>query len=45
MASGSWLGHGTEDIGSTPGYMDPYSKLFLGWLNYSTVDYKSGTSQ
>ncbi|GAB3186442.1 immune inhibitor A [Micromonospora palomenae] len=45
MASGSWLGHGTEDIGSTPGYMDPYSKLFLGWLNYSTVEYGKGSTQ
>ncbi|MFU8872126.1 immune inhibitor A domain-containing protein [Micromonospora sp. SL4-19] len=45
MASGSWLSHGTDDIGSTPGYMDPWSKLFLGWLNYSTVDEKSGSTQ
>jgi immune inhibitor A len=45
MSSGSWLNHGTEDIGSTPGYMDPWSKLFLGWLNYSTVDDNSGTTQ
>ncbi|MER7439865.1 immune inhibitor A domain-containing protein [Micromonospora avicenniae] len=45
MSSGSWLSHGTDDIGSTPGYMDPWSKLFLGWLNYSTVDTDSGTTQ
>ncbi|SCE65212.1 immune inhibitor A [Micromonospora viridifaciens] len=45
MASGSWLGHGTDDIGSTPGYMDPWSKLFLGWLNYSVVEEKSGTTK
>ncbi|MEU5721373.1 immune inhibitor A domain-containing protein [Micromonospora sp. NPDC047738] len=45
MASGSWLSHGTDDIGSTPGYMDPWSKLFLGWLNHSVVDQKSGTTQ
>ncbi|MFC0029353.1 immune inhibitor A domain-containing protein [Micromonospora chaiyaphumensis] len=45
MSSGSWLSHGTDDIGSTPGYMDPWSKLFLGWLNHSTVDYGSGTTQ
>jgi immune inhibitor A len=44
MSSGSWLNHGKDDIGSTPGYMDPWSKLFLGWLNYSTVDYGSGTT-
>ncbi|MEV5693184.1 immune inhibitor A domain-containing protein [Micromonospora globbae] len=45
MASGSWLSHGVDDIGSTPGYMDPWSKLFLGWLNHSTVEYGSGTTQ
>ncbi|MEO3815600.1 immune inhibitor A domain-containing protein [Plantactinospora sp. B24E8] len=44
MASGSWLNHGKQDIGSTPGYMDPWSKLYLGWLNYSTVDWDSGTT-
>ncbi|MFC4148895.1 immune inhibitor A domain-containing protein [Micromonospora mangrovi] len=42
MSSGSWLSHGTDDIGSTPGYMDPWSKLYLGWLNYSTVEYGKG---
>ncbi|MEU4477042.1 immune inhibitor A domain-containing protein [Micromonospora sp. NPDC023966] len=45
MSSGSWLGHGTDDIGTTPGYMDPWSKLFLGWLNHSTVDYGKGSTQ
>ncbi|MBM0237581.1 immune inhibitor A [Micromonospora sp. ATA32] len=45
MSSGSWLNHGTDDIGSTPGYMDPWSKLFLGWLNYTTVDYGKGSTQ
>ncbi|WP_269456583.1 immune inhibitor A domain-containing protein [Micromonospora krabiensis] len=45
MASGSWLSHGTEDIGSTPGYMDPWSKLYLGWLNYSTVEEDSGATK
>jgi immune inhibitor A len=45
MSSGSWLSHGTDDIGSTPGYFDPYSKLFLGWLNYSTVEYGKGSTQ
>ena len=24
--------------------MDPWSKLFLGWLNYTTVDYGKGTT-
>ena len=38
MSSGSWLNHGTEDIGTTPGYMGPWEKLQLGWLDYSVVD-------
>jgi immune inhibitor A len=40
MSSGSWLGHGAaadEGIGTTPGLMGPEEKLFLGWLDYSTV--------
>ncbi|MFD2763724.1 immune inhibitor A domain-containing protein [Micromonospora eburnea] len=45
MASGSWLGHGVDDIGSTPGYMDPWSKLYLGWLNHSVVEEKSGATK
>ncbi|GIG90944.1 immune inhibitor A domain-containing protein [Plantactinospora endophytica] len=44
MASGSWLNHGKKDIGSTPGYFDPWSKLFMGWLNYSEVESDSGTT-
>lgn len=44
MSAGSWLSHGKVDIGSTPGYMDPWSKLYLGWLNYSTVEFRSGTT-
>ncbi|MFC8618546.1 immune inhibitor A domain-containing protein [Micromonospora purpureochromogenes] len=45
MSSGSWLSHGKDDIGSTPGYMDPWSKLFLGWLNHTTVEYGKGSTQ
>ncbi|MEU1971290.1 immune inhibitor A domain-containing protein [Microbacterium sp. NPDC019599] len=37
MSSGSWLNHGTTDIGTTPGYMGPWEKLQLGWLDYSVV--------
>jgi immune inhibitor A len=37
MSSGSWLNHGTEDIGSVPGLMGPEEKLYLGWLDYSEV--------
>ena len=41
MSSGSWLGHGAdgnEGIGTTPGLMGPDERMFLGWLNYETVD-------
>ncbi|WP_109510362.1 immune inhibitor A domain-containing protein [Nocardioides speluncae] len=38
MSSGSWLNHGPDDIGSTPGLMGPEEKLYLGWLDYSEVD-------
>src|SRR5262249_40259792 len=41
MSSGSWLNHGTETnegIGTTPGLMGPEEKLFLGWLDYRTVN-------
>lgn len=40
MSSGSWLGHGATDgngIGTAPGLMGPEEKLFLGWLDHSTV--------
>jgi immune inhibitor A len=37
MSSGSWLGDGTEDIGTKPNYMGPWEKLQLGWLDYSVV--------
>jgi immune inhibitor A len=41
MSSGSWLGHGAaagDGIGTTPGLMGAEEKLFLGWLDHSTVD-------
>ncbi|MDR1294417.1 MAG: immune inhibitor A, partial [Bifidobacteriaceae bacterium] len=37
MSSGSWLGHGTGTIGSTPNHMGPHEKMQLGWLDYQTV--------
>jgi immune inhibitor A len=37
MSSGSWLGDGTEDIGTRPNYMGPWEKLQLGWLDYEVV--------
>ena len=44
MSAGSWLNHGTTDIGTTPGYMGPWEKLQLGWLDYKTVPYGAGAS-
>jgi immune inhibitor A len=38
MSSGSWLNHGGDAIGTTPGVMGPEEKLFLGWLDYKEVD-------
>src|SRR5665647_1249149 len=39
MSAGSWLNHGTDSIGTTPGYMGPWEKLQLGWLDYKQVNY------
>ncbi len=39
MSAGSWLNHGEDSIGTTPGYMGPWEKLQLGWLDYSEVTY------
>ncbi|GAB6940427.1 immune inhibitor A domain-containing protein [Isoptericola variabilis] len=38
MSSGSWLGHGDGTIGTTPNHMGATEKLFLGWLDYATVE-------
>ena len=42
MSGGSWLNHGTDSIGTTPGYMGPWEKLQLAWLDYKQV--KFGTN-
>ena len=39
MSAGSWLGDGKTDIGSRPGYMGPWEKLQLGWLDATKVSY------
>ena len=36
MSGGSWLNHGTDSIGTTPGYMGPWEKLQLGWLDHKS---------
>ncbi|WP_084502720.1 immune inhibitor A domain-containing protein [Microbacterium indicum] len=38
MSAGSWLGDGTQDIGTTPNHMGATEKMFLGWLDYETVE-------
>jgi immune inhibitor A len=39
MSAGSWLNHGGNSIGTTPGYMGPWEKLQLGWLDYTTIPF------
>jgi immune inhibitor A len=39
MSGGSWLNHGTDSIGTTPGYIGPWEKLQLNWLDYKQVNY------
>lgn len=39
MSGGSWMSKaGAQDIGSSPIYMGPWEKLFLGWLDYAVVN-------
>ncbi|WP_435744561.1 immune inhibitor A domain-containing protein [Nocardioides sp. SYSU DS0663] len=39
MSSGSWLSRADAGaIGTTPDSMGPHEKLFLGWLDYETVE-------
>jgi immune inhibitor A len=44
MSGGSWLNHGTDSIGTTPGYMGAWEKLQLGWLDYKTVPFGTDTT-
>ena len=44
MSAGSWLNRGGDAIGTTPGYMGPWEKLQLGWLDYETVDHGDDTT-
>ena len=37
MSSGSWLGRGTDSIGTTPNHMGAWEKLQLGWLDYEVA--------
>ena len=43
MSGGSSLDHGTDSIGTTPGYMGPWEKLQLGWLDYKQVNHGTNT--
>ncbi len=38
MSGGSWLNKGKDSIGTSPGYMGAWEKLFLGWLDYAVVE-------
>ncbi|ADD44444.1 M6 family metalloprotease domain protein [Stackebrandtia nassauensis DSM 44728] len=38
MSGGSWLNDGKKEIGNRPGYMGPWEKWFLGWLDYDEVE-------
>jgi immune inhibitor A len=42
MSSGSWLNHGIDDIGTTPGFYGPWEKLQLGWLDYTVISPSDG---
>ena len=44
MSGGSWLNRGGDAIGTTPGYMGPWEKLQLGWLDYRAVDFGQDSS-
>lgn len=44
MSSGSWLGEGHDRIGEVPGFMGPWEKLYLGWLDYDVVDLDTNLS-
>ncbi|UIJ36235.1 immune inhibitor A domain-containing protein [Allobranchiibius sp. GilTou73] len=39
MNSGSWLNHGGNAIGTTPGYMGAWERTQLGWSDTQTVRY------
>ncbi len=44
MDSGSWLGHGTGTIGTTPNHMGAPDKLFLGWYGANDLAIVDGTA-
>jgi immune inhibitor A len=44
MSGGSWLNRGGDSIGTTPGYMGPWEKLQLGWLDYQVVRHGTDTT-
>ena len=44
MSGGSWLNHGKDAIGTTPGYMGAWEKLQLGWLDPQVVPFGQNTT-
>ena len=46
MSAGSYLNDGGPDgIGTIPGYMGAWEKIFLGWSDTKVIKYAKGTSQ
>lgn len=43
MSSGSWMGHGDGDTGTTPNHMGATEKLFLGWYGTDDLAIVDGT--
>ncbi|HEU5144982.1 MAG TPA: immune inhibitor A domain-containing protein [Dermatophilaceae bacterium] len=44
MSGGSWLNWGKDSIGTTPGYMGPWEKLQLGWLDHKVAKFGEDAS-
>ena len=44
MSGGSWMNHGKDSIGTTPGYMGAWEKLQLGWLDPQVVPFGQDTT-
>lgn len=45
MSGGSWLNHGKDAIGTTPGYMGAWEKVQLGWSDVRSVPFGSKQAQ
>lgn len=45
MSGGSWLNKGFDSIGTSAGYMGPWEKWVLGWLDYEVVPYQGAKTK